>query len=67
MGISAPRERTFSGLAPQQRLEREKVASRCGIMIIDLRSGDVVHWLRIEGIVNELYDVAILRESATPP
>ena len=28
--------------------------------MIDLKSGDVVHWLRIEGVVRELYDVAIL-------
>ncbi len=29
-------------------------------MVIDTRSGDIVHWLRIEGIVEELYDVAVL-------
>ena len=29
-------------------------------MIIDLRSGDAVHWLRLDGIVEELYDVAAL-------
>jgi len=29
-------------------------------LVIDLRTGDIVHWLRIEGIVTELYDVAVL-------
>ena len=29
-------------------------------MIIDLRSGDVAHWVRVEGMVRELYDVAVL-------
>jgi hypothetical protein len=24
------------------------------------RTGDLVHWLRIEGVVEELYDVAVL-------
>jgi hypothetical protein len=25
-----------------------------------LRSGDVLHWLRLEGMVSELYDVVVL-------
>ena len=29
-------------------------------MVIDLRTGDVAHWVRVEGMVRELYDVAIL-------
>ena len=66
LGLSAPRERTFSGLALQERLEKEKVAPRCGIMVVDLRSGDVVHWLRIEGVVRELYDVAVLPGRRNP-
>jgi len=33
---------------------------RCGLAIVDLASGDVVHWVRIEGVVRELYDVAAL-------
>ena len=30
------------------------------LLVIDLRSGDVCHWLRVEGMVRELYDVAVL-------
>ena len=33
---------------------------RCGLLVIDLRSGDIVHSLRIEGVVEELYDVRVL-------
>ena len=29
-------------------------------MIIDLKTGATVHWLKIEGIVHELYDVVVL-------
>jgi hypothetical protein len=29
-------------------------------MVIDLRSGDIVHWMNIQGIVEELYDVTVL-------
>ena len=28
--------------------------------MIDLRSGDAVHWVRIEGNIQELYDVVAL-------
>lgn len=67
VGLSEPREnRTFAGLPLQERLERERVAPRCGLMVVDLRSGDVVHWLRIEGVVRELYDVALLPGRKNP-
>lgn len=28
--------------------------------MIDLKSGDIAHWLHIQGVVQELYDVAVL-------
>ena len=36
------------------------------MLIIDLRSGDVAHWLRVEGLVRELYDVAVLPQVSRP-
>ena len=36
------------------------VEPRCGLNVVDLRTGDVVHWVRIEGLVSELYDVVAL-------
>lgn len=61
IGLSEPREnRTFAGLALQERLEREGVAPRCGLWVVDLATGDAVHWVRITGVVSELYDVAVL-------
>ena len=33
---------------------------------IDLTSGDIVHWLRIEGVVEELYDVVALPGAVRP-
>ncbi|WP_041243706.1 TIGR03032 family protein [Gloeobacter kilaueensis] len=61
-GLSKPRrDRAFAGLALQERLEREGVGARCGLVVIDLKRGDVVHWLRIEGeVIEELYDVSVL-------
>ena len=61
IGLSTCREnRTFSGLPLDAALEKKNVAPRCGVLVVDLRTGDVVHSINIEGIVRELYDVAIL-------
>lgn len=61
IGTSRPRHnRTFSGLALDEELTRRHAEPRCGLMVIDLRSGDIVHWIRLEGIVQELYDVVVL-------
>jgi uncharacterized protein (TIGR03032 family) len=61
VGLSRAREnRTFQGLALDDELARRQVEPRCGLQVIDLRSGDAVHWLRIDGIVSELYDVVTL-------
>lgn len=61
VGLSRPRHnKTFSGLALDANLASRKAEPRCGIQVIDLRTGDVVHWVRVEGIVEELYDVVVL-------
>jgi uncharacterized protein (TIGR03032 family) len=61
VGLSQPRtNRTFSGLPLEPALTARNVAPRCGLAVIDLASGDMVHWLRLEGVVRELYDVAVL-------
>lgn len=61
IGLSTCREnRTFSGLPLDDVLVAKNTSPRCGLLIVDLRSGDVVHSLNIAGVVRELYDVAAL-------
>lgn len=61
VGTSKARKtKTFSGLALDENLRLRDAETRCGLLVIDLRTGDIVHWLRIEGVVEELYDVVIL-------
>ncbi|ANK83422.1 MAG: TIGR03032 family protein [Rhizobiales bacterium NRL2] len=61
VGLSLPREnQAFTGLALDEKLKGADAEARCALYVIDLKSGDVVHWLRIEGVVQELYDVAAL-------
>ncbi|MBD1806731.1 TIGR03032 family protein [Microcoleus sp. FACHB-SPT15] len=61
VGLSKPRHnRTFSGLSLDDNLRAKDAEPRCGLLVIDLRNGDIVHSLRIEGVVEELYDVQVL-------
>lgn len=61
VGLSKPREnKTFSELALDDRLREKNIGARCQLQVIDLKRGDVVHSLRIEGVVSELYDVVVL-------
>jgi uncharacterized protein (TIGR03032 family) len=67
VGLSRPRhDKTFSGLPLDEELAKRNAEPRCGLLVIDLKSGDVAHWLRVEGIVTELYDVAVLPEVERP-
>lgn len=67
VGTSLPRDnKTFQGLALDELLVSKNTEPRCGLHVIDLRSGDVVHWLRIGGFVQELYDVAVLPNVRRP-
>ncbi|MBI81841.1 MAG: TIGR03032 family protein [Planctomycetaceae bacterium] len=67
VGLSMPRaNKTFTGLALDDHLKSRDAHSRCGLYVIDLRSGDVVHHLNIEGIVSELYDVVVLPRVVRP-
>jgi uncharacterized protein (TIGR03032 family) len=61
VGLSRPRhDKTFGGLALDDNLAARNADARCGLYVIDLRTGDTAHWVRLEGMVSELYDVAVL-------
>jgi uncharacterized protein (TIGR03032 family) len=67
VGVSRPRhEQTFKGLPLDDALAAHKAVARCGLQVIDLRNGDVAHWLKIEGVVEELYDVVCLNGVTRP-
>lgn len=67
MGLSRPRhDKTFGGLVLDETLAAKGAEARCGLHVIDLRTGDCAEWLRLEGQVTELYDVAVLPDVARP-
>jgi len=60
-GLSRPRSnRSFSGLELESRLDRAKANPFCGLLVIDINRGEIVHQLMIEGAVEEIYDVRVL-------
>ncbi len=61
LGTSKSREnKTFSGLGLDERLQQKGTEPKCMLHVIDLTTGDIVHWIKIEGIVQELYDVVAI-------
>ncbi|MEL6264382.1 MAG: TIGR03032 family protein [Pseudomonadota bacterium] len=65
--LSLPRDKSFAGLELDQELERRDADPWCGIQVIDLNSGDVVHWVRLKGgPIRELFDVTVLPGVRTP-
>jgi uncharacterized protein (TIGR03032 family) len=58
--VSKPREGLFAGLELQDALAARDGEAWCGICIVDLRTGDLVEWMRLDGAIRELFDVAVL-------
>ena len=61
VGLSQCREnRTFQGLELDDNLKSHDAEAHRGLCVIDLRTGDLVDWLWLQGVVRELYDVVVL-------
>jgi uncharacterized protein (TIGR03032 family) len=60
VGLSLPRDGSFAGLALDDELKKRDADPWCGVQIIDLATGDIVHWIRIENAITELFDVIVL-------
>lgn len=60
VGLSRPRYERFEGLELDDRLKQADSEPWTGIQVIDLDTGNVVQWFRIDGKVAEMYDVAVI-------
>jgi uncharacterized protein (TIGR03032 family) len=61
VGSSRPREGDlYSGLELDDALAAAGEKPKLGLFVIDLRSGEVVEWLFIDGPMRELFDVTVL-------
>jgi len=63
VGLSQVRESNIFGGIPLV----ERVAERkCGVWVIDLRTGQIAAFLQFEGIVQEIFDVQVLHGTSYP-
>ena len=60
VGLSLPRDGSFSGLELDEELARRDAEPWCGVQIVDTRNGNIVEWIRMKGEVRELFDVFVL-------
>ncbi len=58
VGLSQVRESVFEGIPLAKRLAPSDRA--CGVWVIDVRSGNIVAFLKFEGSVQEIFDVQVL-------
>lgn len=59
--LSRPRHDSFHGLPLAEALAAKGAQPQCGLQVIDLKTGEIAHWLRVEGsLISELYDVVPL-------
>lgn len=67
IGLSRLRENTFaSGLRIKEKLESRHIPQRCGLIVVNLKTGRIDHWLTIENAISELYDVAFMNGIRRP-
>ncbi|MCT7951104.1 TIGR03032 family protein [Ancylothrix sp. C2] len=58
VGLSKVRDGRLSGLQLEKHLSNN--GGLCGLMVVDINTGAILHWLKLEGEVTEIYDVAVL-------
>lgn len=64
--VSLPRDGTFSGLQLDEELRARDGDPWCGVVVIDLRTGDIVEFIRLTGQIKELFDVCVIADTACP-
>ena len=67
VGVSRPRrQNVFEGLPLDDVLKERRTESMAGIAVVDMDQGVIVHWLKLDGSIRELYDVAALHNVVRP-
>ena len=58
--VSLPRDGSFAGLKLDEELKTRDAYPWCGVQVVNLTTGDIVEWIKLEGEISELFDVAAL-------
>jgi uncharacterized protein (TIGR03032 family) len=64
--VSKPRDSTFSDLPLQNEISKRDGEAWCGVFIVNLRHGEIVEWIKLDGQVSELFDVTVVPGAACP-
>lgn len=64
--LSLPRDGTFKGLELEKNVSERGGVPWCGIQIVDLRTGGIVQWIRLDGFIKELFDVGVIPGARCP-
>lgn len=64
--ISKPTRADYRPLGIEDELARRGMAPWCGVLVVDLRTGETVEWIRVDGVTNQLFDVIALPGIACP-
>ena len=60
VATSLPRDSSFRGLELEANISARDGEPRCGTFIVDTHNGDILHWIRFQGVVRELFDAAFI-------
>ena len=67
VSISRARDdKAFGDLLLQDKLKSKNILPQCGLLVIDLEKGEIIHNINIRGVIKEIYDVAVLPEVKRP-
>lgn len=64
--VSKPRQGGFTDLPIEGEMNLRFATPMCGVLIIDLRNGDIVEWMKIEGDATELFSVELMPNVVCP-
>ena len=64
--MSLPRDGAFAGLELSDTLKKRDGEPWCGVLVINLSSGDIVEFIRLDGQIKELFDVAVIPQTILP-
>ena len=60
VATSLPRDGAFKGLELEENVKARDGEPRCGAFIIDTRNGDILHWIKFDGAVREMFDASFI-------
>lgn len=55
-----PEGEAYADLDLQMNLQQSDTEPSCGLLVVELTSGNIIHWLRLDGVIEEISGVTVL-------